>query len=173
MKNLATALVALFISAFSFAQTIDEANSYVEFDVGNMGLMSVDGIIKGMSGKVNFDVENPASASFDVCVDPSTVNSDNEGRDDHLKNEDFFNVAKYVNVCFKSSSVVKTEEGFTALGQLTILETTLEVEIPFTANGNVLEGEFEINRIDYGLGADMGSFMVGKKVEMIIHCQLK
>lgn len=166
-------VVASLVTVSSFAQNIDEANSMVEFDVGNMGIMSVDGTIKGMKGEVNFDPANPSAASFDVCIDPSTIHTGNDGRDDHLKNEDFFHITKYLTVCFKSSSVSKTDGGYLAQGKLTILETTSDVAIPFTYADNTLVGEFELNRMDYGLGESIGTFIAGKKVEVTITCKLK
>jgi len=41
---------------------------------------------------------------------------------------------------------------------------------PFTFDNKVLRGTFEINRSDFGLGADTGSFAVAEEVEITIEC---
>lgn len=173
MKNLATICLAFFLSAVALGQTIDSDNSYVDFKIGNMGLMSVKGTFTGMEGNINWNSNEPTKASFDVRIYPASVNTDNEKRDDHLRTEDFFNLPKYNFVSFKSTSVTKTDGGFLAKGKLTMLATTLDVEIPFTYADNTLTGEIEVDRLDYGLGEGTGTFMVGDTVEATIVCKLK
>lgn len=157
------------------AQSIDPSKSYISFEIGNMLVNTVHGKISGMEGTVNFDAAEPESASFDVCVDPATVDTDNHERDDHLKNPDFFDVEKYPSICFVSSSVAQTDDGFITKGKLTINGHTNEVTIPFTRDGQTLKGQFELDRFDYQLGAKAydGTFAVDDDVEVEIVCVLK
>jgi len=158
------------------AQKINQKESKVEFEIGNLGLSSVDGTIEEMKGIVKFDANNLSSSKFDVTVSPSTIDTENEERDEHLKNEDFFDIEKYKTVRFVSSSIYKKGNQYIAKGKLTLLNTTKEIEIPFSvkeSNGKtIFEGEIEINRFHYGLAAESykSTFSVGKTAEVKIIC---
>lgn len=158
------------------AQEINPKESKVEFKIGAMGFTSVKGTITEMKGLVKFDKSDLKNSKFDVTVSPKSINTENEKRDEHLMNEDFFNVNKYLTLHFKSTSIIKTGESYIAKGKLTILEITKEIELPFvfTQNGNktIFTGEIEVNRFDYGLGAAeyKSSFMVGEIANVKITC---
>lgn len=171
-----TSLLSLALIIGVNAQTINQQESKVEFEIGNMALSSVEGTINGMKGEVKFDKNNLSASRFDVTVSPKTINTDNQKRDEHLKNEDFFNVDKYLTIRFQSTSITKKGSEFIAKGKLTILNTTKEIELPFTIteNGNrtTFVGEIEVNRFDYSLAAESykSSFMVGETAEVKIIC---
>lgn len=176
MKRKIAILTLLVISFTIQAQKINQELSKVEFSISNMGIMSVDGFMKGMSGNIMFDENNLSASYFDVTVSPSSVNTDNSKRDEHLKNEDFFNVSKYSVISFKSKEIIKKDNQYIAKGELTMLGVTKSIEIPFTvtADGTVktLVGEIEVNREDYNLGTEdfSGGFMVGKTATVKITC---
>src|SRR5690606_21565307 len=131
MKKLLIALSFCSLSTV-WAQTIDASKSYVSFSISKLVVNTVEGQFTGMNGKVKFNESNPLKSSFDVCVDASSVKTDSEKRDKHLKTEDFFHVAKYPNICFKSKKVVKTDAGYSVEGSLTMIGVTKNVSIPFT-----------------------------------------
>lgn len=169
-------LLALFIASAAFklqAQSIDQSKSQVSFEVDNMGIRSVEGLFTGIKGNITFNPTNLSNASFDVCIDASSINTENTKRDNHLKNEDFFQVDSFPTICFKSKSIVKSKEGYNVTGDLTMLGSTLEITFPFTYSSNSLKASFGLERLDFGLGIDYGSFMVGKTVEINISCYLK
>ncbi|WP_223241385.1 YceI family protein [Flammeovirga sp. EKP202] len=154
------------------AQEINISASKIDFTISNFKVNTVEGFFNGMSGSIQFDENDLSSAKFDVCIDASTVNTDNEKRDKHLKNEDFFDVEKYPKICFESSEIIKNGDQYMTKGNLTLHGITKEVSIPFTANGSTLVGKFEINRLDYDLGKGTGTFTVGDEVEIKIICAL-
>lgn len=160
----------------SLAQKINQSESKVEFKIGTMGLSSTTGEIKGMKGIVNFDENSLSQSNFDVTISPNTVDTDNKKRDEHLKKKDFFNVDKYLTISFKSSSITKRKSGYLAKGQLTILNTTKEIELPFTVSKTgtrrIFTGEIEVNRFDYNLASEeyKSSFMVGEVADVKIIC---
>ncbi len=173
IKKISVFIIA-FTSIFALqAQEIDTANSRVEFEITKLGMINVEGVIKGMNGTVNFDPKAPEKAKFNVCIKTATVETGNNTRDKHLRTEDFFYVDKYPEICVESLSVSKTESGYVTNAKLTILEVTREIKIPFTFENNTLKGSFTINRFDYGLGKDTGTVMAGSEVEITIFCQLK
>lgn len=161
---------------WTYAQQISPTESKVTFEIGNLGLGSVEGTIEGMKGIVKFDPTSLSTSTFDVTVSPSTIDTDNEKRDEHLKNEDFFDVKKYLTIQFVSEEIKKKGNGYVAIGNLTILQKTKQIELPFTVtkegNKTRFEGEIEVNRFDYGLAVEAysGTFMVGETAEVKIMC---
>lgn len=168
-------LLILGLPNLLMAQEIDSKNSYVEFEIGNMVFRSVDGKIGGMKGMVKFNENDLANSKFDVCIDPSTVDTENNDRDEHLKNPDFFDVSIYPTICFRSSSVKKEGSGYVTKGKLTLYDTTKDAIINFKKEGNKLVGTMEVNRFDYNLATKEYSTtaMVGEVAEVKIVCFLK
>ncbi len=166
--------LALFsLSADVNSQSIDAKNSMVTFSVSNMRFRTVEGTFKGMNGNVNFNPNNPNNSSFEVCIDASTVNTNNTKRDQHLKTEDFFAVDTYPNICFTSSQITKTASGYNTKGVLTMHGVSKNIEIPFTFSDNSLVGNFKVNRLDYKVGEGTGSFMVGTEIDIKITTYLE
>ncbi|MEO1434271.1 MAG: YceI family protein [Bacteroidota bacterium] len=153
--------------------TIDSSHSKVTFHLKKMGFLAVSGTLTDFSGKIIFDPKTLDNAEFDVCVKSATITTGNPKRDEHLKNPDFFDVEKFPTICFKSSSV-KAEKGqFETEGELTILEATQSVRIPFKQEGNTLTGHFSVDRTQFGLGTKFPGFIVGKTVNITITCQFQ
>lgn len=150
---------------------IDAKSSLVTFSVSNFYFKKVEGSFSGMKGTLNFNPKELSTSKFDVCIDAKSINTGNEKRDEHLKNKDFFEVKTYPDICFKSSDVSKTSDGYKAKGALTMHGVSKEIEIPFTYNSNQFNGEFKINRLDYKVGGK-GGFMVGKEIIVRINCVL-
>jgi polyisoprenoid-binding protein YceI len=95
----------------------------------------VPGSFGKMTGKITYDGKNVSSVAVDATIDASTINTNNERRDTHLKSGDFFEVAKYPTITFKSKRVVPGTAGkFQLVGDLTMRgvtkEVTLDVEGP-------------------------------------------
>ena len=124
--------VLVLVSSFGLSgQTINTDDSKVTFSVSNMAFNTVTGSFKGMEGTIHFLADDLTTSEIDVCIDASTVDTENEKRDEHLKNEDFFEVAKYPKICFKSSEIVKTTTGYKTTGILTMHGVSETVTIPF------------------------------------------
>lgn len=142
--------------------------SQISFRIGNMRVNTVNGTFTGMKGTVSFDPQNLAASVFSVCIDASTVNTGISRRDKHLKEEEYFHVERYPDICFVSESITRSATGFTARGKLTIKGVTRTVAIPFVMEGNTLRGTININRLDYNVGEGVGTFLVSDPVEVEI-----
>lgn len=161
---------SLFLSFSVSAQTIDAGASKVAFEVRNLKINTVTGSFGNLTGTAAFNPENLESSRFEACVDASTVHTGNKKRDDHLLTEDFFNSATYPTICFTSLAVSKTSLGYVTRGELQLLDTTREIYIPFTYDNGVIKGQFTINRLEFGLGADTGTFVIGDEVTLMVEC---
>ena len=135
---------------------VDQGSS-VKFEIKNFGF-TVNGSFTGLKGTVQFEPNALDNSSFNVSIDANTINTGIDMRDDHLRDESYFNVKKYPRIQFVSSHVTPGKKAgtFFVSGNLTIKETTKEISFPFTAqpqaDGLVFNGEFKINRRDFSLG---------------------
>lgn len=176
MKKIALTIALLFVTSFvaiQAQQTINEKASQVDFKIKAGGLMNVKGTFTGMKGIFKLYPNDLGESGFYICVDASTVNTGNNKRDNHLRDPDFFEVEKYPKICFKSSSVTKTSDGYMTKGELTLHGVTKVVEIPFTFTNNTFVGTIVIDRFDYKLGEDFGTFKVGTEATVTITCVVK
>ena len=168
MIKITTIISLVFLSLVSGiavkARSGNKENLKISFEVGNLKIRTVDGSFEGLGGEVTFDTALPENASFDLCIDAASVNTGNERRDKHLRDEDYFHVEKYPTICFQSESVEEVEGGYLAKGQLTMLAVSREVEIPFNYENGELAGKLSINRFDYDLGKDVGTGKISEEV---------
>lgn len=174
MNKMKLLLTALLISSavFVHAQTTLTASS-VTYKVKNMGI-ETNGKFGGLDANIKFDPAQPAGSSIDASIDVSSVNSDNDTRDSHLKGEKFFDVAHYPRIQLKSTAI-EHKKGNNYLGKfnLTIKGKTKPVELPFTyteANGKVTyAGSFKLNRKDFNVGGS--SLVLADEVTVFISAE--
>jgi polyisoprenoid-binding protein YceI len=166
-------LTVFFIQFTVVSQTIDTKKSVINFEISNMAVNTVEGTFKGFSGDVIFNPNDLNQSKIEVCIDASSVDTGNKERDDHLRTADFFDVENYPEICFISEEITKREKGYLAKGYFKMHGVTKSVEIPLIYKNNTLAGKITINRFDYKIGEDTGSFMVGSEVDIVILCVLK
>jgi len=172
MNKLSFIIALLLLPFWAFAQSINTTASTVEFSISNMMLNTVKGTFTGMNGEVKFYPKDLSASVFNVCINASTVTTGNDTRDDHLKQEGYFNVATHPNICFSSTAIIQTDKGYSTKGQLTMNGITKTIELPFTFENNTLIGKVHVNRTDFNIG-DSGGFMIGQKAKLTIKCVLK
>lgn len=151
--------LAIFSTVIAFGQTYTptDEGSKVRFVIKNFGI-NTGGTFEGLSGSITFDRSTLATASFNVSVEAKTVDTDIEARDNHLRKAEYFDVEKYPRISFKSTKVTTTNrEGYLYLfGIITIKNVSKEISFPFTQKdkdgGILFEGEFTLNRRDFGVG---------------------
>jgi polyisoprenoid-binding protein YceI len=137
-------------------QQIVSDSSVVNFTIKNLGIKT-QGTFSGMKGEVKINEADMTKSSFDVSVDAASINTGIEARDSHLREADYFNVAEFPRITFKSTAVTSAGRNkYKVAGVLTLKGTSKNLEFPFTAtrvgNGWLLKGEFTINRRDYNVG---------------------
>lgn len=154
------------------SQTINTQHSYVSFSAKNMEVKTVKGTFTGMQGEVHLNENDLANSSMQACVNTTSVNTGTPKRDEHLRESDFFDAEKFPEICFTSTQIIKENKQLIAIGKLTIRGITQEIRIPFTANKRVLSGSFSINRFDFDIGKESGTFMISEKIEITIKCLL-
>ncbi|HEY0787143.1 MAG TPA: YceI family protein [Thermoanaerobaculia bacterium] len=166
--------------------TIDSAHSSAEFAVRHMMVAKVKGRFGKISGTVTGDLAKPETAAVDVTIDATSINTDNENRDKHLRSADFFEVETYPTITFKSKKIVKAGDGLRMTGDLTIRgvtkEVVLDVEGP-VAPVKVRDGfrsaasaTTRINRKEWGLtwnrALEAGGVTVSDDVDIEIEVEM-
>lgn len=165
-------LLSILFSSVIFSQEIDKKNSSINFEISNMLVNTVEGSFSGFTGEINFNENNLSQSKINVCIDASTVNTGIDKRDEHLRTKDFFHVEKYPKICFTSTNITKSNNGYLAEGQLEMHGVKKTVKIQLTYSNKTLMGSFVVNRFDYEIGVDSGSFNIGEKVYISVKCVL-
>ncbi len=153
----------LVITSSIFAQKYapKDEGSKVHFTIKNFGIRT-GGELTGLKGEIIFFTTDLAACNFNVSVDASTVDTNNESRDRHLKDSEYLDIEKYPVITITSTKIDKTnktESGFYYFtGTLTLHGVTKPISFPFhieKINDDYLfTGEFEINRLDYEVGSN-------------------
>ena len=133
------------------------AESTVQFSLKNFGFRT-GGKLDAPEGDIIFNPDDLSKSSFHVTIKTESINTDNNSRDEHLKEADYFDVKNYPFIRFVSSSVkAGSKKGsYEALGTLTIKNKSREISMPFTAEkkgaGWFFTGSFKMNRRDFDVG---------------------
>ena len=182
------ALTLAFATAASAAPatwTIDQNHSEVGFSIRHF-FSKVPGTFDKFSGSVVYDPQKPEISSVKVDIDPASINTKNEKRDNHLRSDDFFDTAKFPALTFVSTKVAAAGENKLKVdGNLTMHGVTKPVtlDVTFLGAGPSREGEqrsgFEattkLNRKDFGIlwnkTLDQGGTMLGDDVDIKINVE--
>lgn len=148
---------------------IDTSHSKVSFSIKKLGFITIKGAVSDIQGDIVFNENDLESSYFKVSVSTVTIDTGNTKRDEHLKSNDFFYVKEFPIISFQSTSIKKENDHFIAVGELTMLNKTQEIRIPFISQNGALIGNFKINRLDYELGKKFPTYIVGKTVQINIH----
>ncbi|PWV49781.1 YceI family protein [Chitinophaga sp. S165] len=148
------AAIILLASAFTFisSQSWKIAQGYsIKFSGSG-----ANGIFKDLKGQVIFDEKDLAASKFDVTIDVSSINTGNGLKNTHAKGGKWFDASKYPTIHFTSSKVSKTAAGYEAHGELEMHGVKKPFTVPFTftknGTGGTFNGNFDVNRVDFGIG---------------------
>lgn len=152
-----------------FGQTdiynIDKSHSKVGFTASLGGLIDVEGTFRNFHGSVSFDKENIELTGVSLYIETSSIDTDIEIRDNHLKQEEYLDAEKFPFITFKSKDVKKNGGTWNIIGDLEIKGVKKEIEVPFTTTGLFADipwgnqritykGELKLNRRDFGVGSE-------------------
>jgi len=165
---------------------LDPTHSELQFKVKHLMISTVTGQFNQFTGKAETDETDFSTAKIDFTAEVDSISTNNEQRDAHLKNSDFFDATNHPHLTFKSDKLEKiSDDQFKLHGTLTMRGTpkkiSLDVEIggvtidPWgnTRAGFTVTGK--INRQDFGVSfgavTDTGGILLADEVRIIANVQ--
>lgn len=176
-------IIAAFVSLVAFTTVVptwvnDDPHSQLGFTVTHLGISDVSGTFNDFDVIVRSEKADFSDASFELTAKTSSIDTRVEARDNHLKSADFFDVAKYPELKFKSSSIKKKgKDRYALLGDLTLHGITKPVSLNLTYRGstknpmsNLTTAGFQIDgvikRSDFNVGAGFPAPMISDEVRI-------
>jgi polyisoprenoid-binding protein YceI len=166
---------------------IDPSHSEVDFKIKHLMITNVKGGFKEFEASIYTTGKNFATCEINFCINPASINTEDEKRDEHLKGPDFFDVAKYKQIIFIGNSLEKVDHvgSFTLYGDLTIKGITNKIKLNVEYGGTMKDSLGKekvgfsingmINRKDWGLNwnsvLEAGGLLVSDQVA--ISCELQ
>jgi polyisoprenoid-binding protein YceI len=163
---------------------LDPSHSEVGFEVRHMMISKVRGAFTVKSATIVLP-ENVLEASVTASADAASLDTKDEGRDQHLRSADFFDVEQHPALTFTSTGVREDGGDLLVDGDLTIKDVTRPVtfELELGGFGTDPWGNYKagatavatINREDFGLtwnaALETGGVLVGKDVKITLDLQ--
>lgn len=160
---------------------IDPDHSVGSFTISHMTVAFVRGQMNAVSGTIYYDPGDFSSLDVDFNIAVESIITGVKKRDEHLKSADFFDIARYPSIHYKSTA--SEQAGFNSAkvsGELTIhgvkKKVTMDVYIsgpvksPFGETTMGITGRFVLDREEFGIDwnqpLENGGFMVGKTVNV-------
>lgn len=190
MKKFAVAALVMLVTTSAFAATesfvIDRNHSEATFQVRHL-VSRISGKFDDFAGAISVDRTNPALSSVEFTIKTTSINSGNADRDKHLRTADFFEVEKFPEITFKSTSIKATSNKnmYDVTGPFTMHGVTKTITIPVEFLGFMkgprgrdvagFTAKTTLNRKDYGIvwnrALDAGSTLLSDDVGIVVNIE--
>jgi polyisoprenoid-binding protein YceI len=165
MKQLVAVLALSLAPALAVADTYKIEGSHTQsgFAVKHLMISTVRGEFGKTEGTVVLDAADHTRSTVEATIDATTVDTRDAKRDEHLRNADFLDVARFPKISFKSTKVERagegtlkvtgdlTMKGVTRPVVLTVAGPTAEIKDPWGNTRRGLSATGTINRKDFGV----------------------
>jgi polyisoprenoid-binding protein YceI len=181
-------LSATAASAQTSTWQLDPAHSNAQFSVRHLGISNVQGEFTKVSGTVQLDDQDISKSTVAASIDVASLDTRVQRRDDDLKSDHFFDVAKYPTITFQSTKIVSTGDGTAKMtGNLTIHGVSKEVTFDVTGPTKPIQvmngtrrgasATTKINRQDFGIvymsnTLPSGDEMIGNTVTITLDIEM-
>ncbi len=164
----------------------DRAHSFIGFKVNHNTLIEVPGFFRDFTGAITYDAKDVTKSSVTFTAKVTSIDTGVQGRDNHLRTPDFFDVATYPELSFKSTKVEKKGKGWVVTGDFTMKGVTKTISFPFSIPGFLpgndrnggrmgVTAETTINRRDFGVNYDAklptGQQVVSDQVKVVLQIE--
>lgn len=159
----------------------DPNHAYILFTYDHAGYSHPQIRWRSWSADLDWNPSEPEQSAVTVVIDASKPDSGVDVFDGHLRDEGFFDAAKYPEIKFASTSIERTGEATAKVtGDLTIKDVTkpltLDVTINRAANDDIFKAyklgfsaRGTVKRSDYGL--DKYVPLVSDEVDLVIETE--
>lgn len=161
------------------AYRIDGVHSSVVFGVRHLNVANFYGRFNDISGEIAWDADSPSSSSISIEIKAESVDTNNRGRDDHLRTPDFFNVREFPTITFNSTKIEKKGDAYRVTGQLNMHGVEREVALDLKHTGETthprsgkhivgFESHFTVKRSEHRMTYGIEQNMLGDEVKLIV-----
>ena len=140
---------------------IDPAHTVIGFSIRHNEITLVSGRFKDFTGAIHYDDKDVTRSSVEFKAKVESIDTGVEARDKHLRTADFFEVEKFPELTFKTTSVARKGKSYILTGDLTLKGVTKQIALPFTITGAIkdargntrigIAAQTTIDRRDYGI----------------------
>ncbi len=167
--------------------SLDKTHSEISFKIKHLMISHVSGSFKTFDASIYTTGKDFSTAEIDLWIDPSSINTGDPKRDEHLRGTDFFDVEKYKEITFISSTIGKadTKGNHELWGELTMKGITKNLKLNIAYGGMITDPwgkekagftvTGKISRKDWGLtwnaAIETGGVVVGDEIS--ISCEIE
>ena len=181
MKKILSLLTLMLFTVSVFAQKVlvnDPAHSRIQFTTTHLTINDIVGNFDKAALTINADEKNFVNSKIMFEVDPSTINTHIEARDNHLKSADFFDVATYPKMVFASTSMKRVKKNYYRVnGNLLMHGVTKPVTVTLIYRGSTINQMNKktthgyqvlttLKRSDFGIGPKFPEAMISDLVRI-------
>ncbi len=189
MKSILNLVAAVAVAASAFAAdnfVVDKNHSEATFQVRHL-VSRVSGKFDDFAGAISVDQANPAASSVEFTIKTPSVNTGVTDRDKHLRSADFFDVEKFPEISFKSTSIKPSsrKDVYDVTGTFTMHGITKTITLPVEFLGFVKDprgnqragftARTTLNRKDYGIlwnrALDNGGTLLSDDVDITVNIE--
>jgi len=160
---------------------IDPVHSSVLFKIMHLETSWSFGRFNAVAGELAFDEAKPENCKLGVEIDASTVDTNNQARDDHLRSPEFFSVKEFPKIVFTSTKVSKSGDKYAITGNLALHGVTKSISFSVEKTGSsdiaVAGGprvgflaRTTIKRSEFGMDTHLDA--VGDEVELTLSIEV-
>ena len=165
-------IIAANTSVAAESWTVDQAQSTLGFEV-QQGEGGVTGEFTSWNATIDFDVEAPEAAKISAEISPGSASTGNSQIDMTLPAKDWFDASGFPVAEFAAEGASLVEGNtYQADGTLTIKGVSHPVKLDFTLDIDgdtaTAKGTAQLNRLDYQLGAGVGTDTLGDVVTITL-----
>jgi len=168
--------------------SVDQAHTEIAFKVRHLMIAHVKGSFKTFDASIYTNGKDFTTAEIDLWIDPSSINTGDAKRDEHLKSADFFDAQNHKQITFTSSTIgnLDSDGNHELWGELTMIGVTKNVKLNVQFGGIIKDPwgneksgftvTGKINRSDWGLvwnaTLETGGLMVSDEVTILCEVEL-
>jgi len=191
MKKIIALLFMLVLTSISITAQpnwkADVAHSKVAFTISHMVISEVTGRFTDFDVRMTQTKDDFSGSALTATIKTTSINTDNDGRDKHLRSADFFEAEKYPEIKFMSTSFEKMEKNtYKVTGNLTMHGATKTVILDTKFNGQMndpwgntragFKATGSVSRKDFGIQwnktLEAGGMLIGDNVDIAINVEM-
>ena len=166
---------------------IDKSHTEIEFKVKHLMISNIKGMFSEYDASIYTTGEDFLTAEIDFWLDPASIRTGDEKRDEHLKSADFFDVVNHKQITFIGNTFTKVDKAnsYELFGELTMKGIAKKIKLNaefggiakdpwgnekagFTIHGSINRKDWDLN---WNIALEAGGILVSEQVD--ISCEVE